>query len=234
VINENWRVLKKASEFLLVATIMVLIGSNSKAVPSFKSDSLNGHLGAGLANFKINNPKLDFNMDQGLFGTLGAEKSLPLWNFYLSLSFDYTKTEGSTRYRFETLMGKVYAATSVKFKSEIINVNLGLKLKLLDGTFIQPFLEGGGSLGYYKMDYSFSSSNLAEFAADDGNHKKQDSLLAFGSYVEGGMELAFSQGLGIRLAARLMKGQTKELDTLDNEKIEYEAQIYYFTLILVF
>jgi len=55
-----------------------------------------------------------------------------------------------------------------------------------------------------------------------------------GSYVETGSEFSFSDAFSLRAAARLIRSETKELDTLAKQKITYESEVYLIGLMIKF
>lgn len=197
----------------------------------FAPDGISGSIGAGFATFKINSPSnLNFKMDQGTYAAAIGEKGFGVLNLYLTISLSYLQTTGLTNYNYTTLAGQNFNGTDVKFNTSLFQAGLGLRFKIIDGYWIRPYVEGGGVGGYYQIKYS----NLPEKVGTNPNIKKEDNLLDFGTYAEAGAEIAFAATFGIRAAARLIKSETKEFDTLSNQKIGYESTIYYFGLLKAF
>jgi hypothetical protein len=199
-----------------------------------KPTGISGSLGAGFATFKIKEPsKSNLKLDQAVFAGLSGEKGFGVLNMYLTISLGYMQTKGQSNYRYSTLSNQVYAATDVGFDANLFQAGLGLKIKIIDGYWIRPYVEGGGVGGYFTIKYN---SNLqSKLISPPGtNFKKEDSLLDFGKYAEAGAEISFSEKFGIRAAARQIFNETKEFETLDNSRINYESTIFYLNALMKF
>jgi hypothetical protein len=220
----------------LAAISLVGLSPNAiaQSAPKFAPKGLSGSVGAGFANFTVKNPTQAFRMDQGVYATLGGERGFGLLNLYLTFGFGYLTTKGQTLYDYTTLSGTRFQTSDVNFKVEVFQTSLGLKLKIIDGYWFKPYVEGGGTFGYYTMKYEFSTLNRTQLAAIGSTYKKEDSIIDFGSYVEAGAEIAFSDSFALRAAARLIRSETKEVDTIARQKIKYESEIYYLGLMKSF
>lgn len=196
---------------------------------------INGWAGAGYVTFDIKAPddqRLD--IDDGVYVAAGGEKAFGAMNLYLTITLSYLKAEGSSLYDYTSNVGTNYTSgsTVVPFDMNVFQAGLGLKIKLIDGYWFRPYIEGGGLGGYFKIDYKNLATNLSSPA--DQNYRKSDSILDFGHYAEAGVEISFSEQFGVRAAARFTKNQTKEFETLSDSKVDYETQVYYFTLMSSF
>ncbi|MGE3975746.1 MAG: outer membrane beta-barrel protein [Bdellovibrionales bacterium] len=208
--------------------------SSYAQAPKFAPKGISGYVGAGFANFTVKNPPQQFKLDQGVYMNLGGERGFGFMNLYLTFGFGYLSTKGQTYYDYTTLSGNIYQAADVNFKSDIFQTGLGLKLKLIDGYWFKPYVEGGGNFGYYTIKYEFSSTQKTQLALAGSNYKKEDSIIDFGHYMEAGAEIAFSNSFALRAAARLIRSETKEVETLNKQKINYESEIYYLGLMKSF
>lgn len=204
------------------------------SVPKFNPKGVSGWAGAGFANFTVKDPSDGYKLDRGQFVALGGEKGFEVLNLYLTFGFGYLTTSGQATYGYQTLSGESYAANDVNFKAELFQANLGLKFKLIDSGWFKPYAEGGGMFGYYNMKYDFSATQKTALGTVGSNYKKEDAIIDMGSYVEGGLEILFADSFGLKAAARLVKSQTKEAETISKKKIDYEAEIYYLGLMKSF
>jgi len=221
----------------IIAFLLALVVFQTSAYaqpPKFNPKGISGWAGAGFGNFTVKLPESGYKLDRAQFVALGGEKGFNALNLYLTFGFNYLSTTGQSQYSYETLSGESYSATDVNFRSELFQASLGLKLKLIDQGWFKPYAEGGGMFGYYNMKYNFNSTQQASLDSTGSNYKKEDAIMDMGHYFEGGLEILFSDSFGLKAAARLIRGDTKEVDTLGKAKIRYEAEIYYLGLLKSF
>jgi len=200
---------------------------------SFKINprGISGSAGAGVVLFDVSNPSSEFLLNQGIYGAISGERGLGALHLYLTISLSYLQTDGQTAYDYSTLAGDNYTGTDVNFTTQVFQGGLGLKFKLLQNSWVRPYVEAGGLAGYYSMTYK----DVATKVTGPGDEAKdKDALLDFGYYYEGGVEIAFSKEFGIRAAARFTENKTKPFVTLNKQKIEYKSEIYYLSLLKSF
>lgn len=186
---------------------------------------INGSAGVGFAIFDVKAPNnLALQIEDGVYAGLGVEKGFGATGLYLTFALNYMTTKGQVNYNYTPLSGSPFNSAGVNFDANFMQGSLGLKFKLIDSYWFRPYVEGGGLGGYFNIKYS----NIL------GLPKTTDSLLDFGTYYEGGVEVSFSDMFGIRLAARFTNNETKELDTLGNQKFKYMGKVYYLTLLKAF
>lgn len=222
-----------AAVFLLIMFAFQNLAYAASA-PKFNPKGVSGWAGAGFANFTVKNPSDGYKLDRGQFVALGGEKGFNVLNLYLTFGFNYLSNTGQSQYRYQTLSNETYTATDVNFRSELFQATLGLKFKLIDSGWFKPYAEGGGMFGYYNMKYDFNATQRASLDGVGTNYKKEDAIIDMGNYVEAGVEIYFSDSFGLKGAARLIKADTKEVDTLNKQKIGYEAEVYYLGLMKSF
>ncbi len=192
---------------------------------NLRPDGISGSAGVGFAVFNVRAPNnLNLRVDDGVFAGLGVEKGFGAMNLYLTFGLSYLDTKGQVNYDYTPLSGSPFTASGVSFDANFMQANLGFKLKLLEDYWFRPYLEGGGLGGYFSIKYK----NIPSAP------KLSDSLLDFGSYYEGGVEVSFSDAFGVKLAARFTNNETKELDTLGNQKFRYLGQVYYLSALKAF
>lgn len=198
----------------------------------FTPKGISGSAGVGFALFDITSPKEEFKLDQGMFASLGIEKGLDIWNFYITFGLSYLTTEGQVHYKYATLSGESYDYTDVNLKMDIFQASLGIKFKIIDGYWLRPYIEGGGQGGYYQLKYQNLTQKVDP--SDPKNYKTSDSLIDFGQYAEAGSEFTFSDSFGVKLAARVIVAQTKKFETLNKQNLTYQSQVYYLSLLKAF
>lgn len=221
----------------VVALLLVALASGTAkaATQKIAPKGMEGSAGAGYVTFQILEPDTSrFRFDQGQFAALAAERAIGFMNLYLNLSLAYMTAYGQVDYDYSTLSGERYTAGDVNFQSELFQAGLGLKFKLIDGYWFRPYVEGGGTGGYFTMKYSNLDKKVTSTPAGGTNYKKEDSLLDFGKYIEGGLELQLSDVFGIRPAARFVESRTKKFKTLADRELQYKADIYYLALLAKF
>lgn len=225
----------KLTLFLISITFLSANFAHAQNMQGFKPSGINGSAGAGFVEWETLEPlSSNVRFDQGQFVAIAGEKGFNFFNLYLNLSLAYMKTTGQTHYSYSNLSTETYTASDVNFSSELFQAGLGLKWKIIDGYWIRPYVEGGGTGGYFTIKYDNLDAKVTSTPANQRNYKKSDSLLDFGRYVEGGAEISFSQAFGLRAAARFIESRTKKLQTLGNAEIQYKANVYYLSLLMSF
>ncbi len=218
----------------LVFLSVCLIG-NIAFAQKFAPKGINGSVGVGFTEFDVKAPNdLEFEFDDGQFAYIGGEKGFGS-HFYLTISLQYMTTDGETNYDYTSVSGNErYQANDINFEADFFQVGLGLKFKLIDNYWFRPYVEGGGLGGFFQIKYSDTQEIEDANPSLSGDFDTEDSLIDFGYYYEGGIEIAFSDAWGVKLAARFIESRTKELETLDDSEIEYSSNVYYFALLKAF
>jgi hypothetical protein len=222
-----------------VTLILLLLTSNAHAqYSSFQPSGIMGNAGFGFVNFDTKAPLTQsFKIDDGVFAVIGGEKAFGAANLYLTLSLNYLKSKGDTMYNYTSTSGATtYTSTGVvPFDLNVFQAGLGIKLKLVEDYWIRPYVEGGGLFGYLQVRYTnLVVGTNVNVAGPDTGLKRNDSLFDLGYYGEGGLELSFSDTFGMRVAYRVTKDKTKEFETLADQKVEYNSQVYYLSLLKKF
>lgn len=203
-------------------------------LPSLPSSSsgalgLQGSVGAGFVDFRVQSPSQDFQIDRGIYVVGSIERGFNVLHLYLTLSLSYMQAEGLANYNYSNLSAsQTYTATDVKFKSSVTDLSLGLKMKLIDDYWFRPYVEGGGIGGYHQISYTSKTDVLATQGSD---YKTKDIVMGSGYYGEAGLEAMFSAKFGVKLAARESIYQTKKLETLGNRPLRFNTETYYFALL---
>lgn len=210
--------------------LAALFTATIASAQSFKVNpkGMTGSAGAGIVLFDVQSPAENFDIDQGVYATIGGEKGVGALNLFVTLSLSYLTTKGETNYSYSALNNINYTGSNVPFKADIFQGGLGLRFKLLTESWFRPYVEGGGLAGYYMMAYE--KANISGGTSP----KLKDALLDFGYYGEGGLELAFSEQFGLRVGMRYTKNETKPFETLGDSKIKYSSEVYFFTLLKSF
>jgi hypothetical protein len=190
---------------------------------------LQGSVGAGFVDFRVQSPSTDFKIDRGIFVAGQIERSFNVMHLYLTLSLSHMQAEGVANYQYSNLSNAVtFTATDVKFKSAVTDLALGVKLKLIDNYWFRPYIEAGGLGGYHQISYTSKADVLA---AQGNDYKNRDVVMGSGYYGEAGLEAMFSDSFGVKLAARESVYQTKKLETLANRPLRFNSETYYFSLL---
>ncbi len=201
-------------------------------MPNLNTAGLQGSAGVGFTDFVVERPKGDFQIDRGTFVAIAIERGFNVLHLYLTLGLSHMLAEGTSNYNYSNLSStNTYSVTDIKFKAEVTDLNLGLKIKLIDDYWFRPYIEGGGLGGYHQIKYT---SKATELAAQGADAKAKDVVMGSGYYGEGGLEVMFSEKFGVRLAGRQSWYLTKRLETARNRMLRYSTETYYFALLFGF
>ncbi len=222
--NNAPTVTKEVVMKLILFSSILLFSSISFAQFRIQPTGITGYAGFGFVSYSSNQPTgAKFDIEDGVYTAIGGERGLGAANLYLSLSLNYLKSDGKADYQY-TDGTTDYAAPNAEFNLDIFQVGLGLKLKLIDEYWIKPYVEGGGLFGYLQAKYNGVPTGA----------KRDDALFDFGYYGEGGIEFAFSNTFGLKIGYRQTKNKTKPLQTLGEQKVDYESEVYYLGLLKQF
>lgn len=198
-------------------------------VPTSASMGLQGSAGVGFADFNVLFPSSDLKVDRGVYVAAAIERGFEVLHLYLTLSMSYMTAEGTSNYKYTDLANAVtYTAKNMKFKSNVTDIGLGLKFKLIDDYWFRPYVEGGVLGGYHQITYDTGASTLS---SQGSLYKTTDVAMGYGNYGEAGVEAMFSDKFGVKLAGRLSNYQTKDMDTFDKQPLKFTTETYYFSLL---
>jgi len=220
--------------FFLLAVILLSVTANAQSIrglPSLPTSGLGfrGSVGVGFADFKTHTPASDYKLERGTYFAAALERGFDVMHLYLTFGLNYMSAEGEANYEYSNLSSTThYALDDVPFKSTMYEATLGLKVKLIDNYWFRPYIEGGGIGSYNQVAYGTKISTLSSTGTD---YKAKDIIMGSGYYGEGGVEIAFNDKFGIRLAARQAIMQTKKLETLANRPVRMQNEIYYLSLL---
>lgn len=218
------------SSLLLLFVMMGLPAFAQRGIPNIPlsaASGLQGSVGAGFADYHVSVPEDDLRIDRGVFAAASIERGFNVLHLYLNLTLSNMTAEGLANYSYTNLSSSAtYTATDVKFKSTVTDLGLGIKLKLIDGYWFRPYIEGGGLGGYHQISYTSKQDVLA---AQGNDFKGKDVVMGSGYYGEAGFEVMFSDKFGVKLAARQSKYQTKKMETFANRALQFTTETYYLS-----
>ncbi|MCM2280838.1 MAG: hypothetical protein NDI61_03215, partial [Bdellovibrionaceae bacterium] len=193
---------------------------------------LQGSAGPGFVDFSVLSPKQDFRLDRGMYVSGAIERGFNVLHLYLTLGLSHMTADGTSNYRYTNLStSTTYSVSDIRFRAAITDLSLGLKLKLIDGYWFRPYIEGGGLGGYHQITYTSKQSDLA---AQGSDYKSKDVVMGSGYYGEAGIEAMFSDKFGVKISARQSHYSTKSLETLNSRPLRFTAETYYFALLFGF
>jgi opacity protein-like surface antigen len=228
--------------FILFFIALTSTSSYAADVPSIRPSGIMGFVGAGFVHFDVQEPLTqNFKIDDGVFAAIGGERALfppsLLPNIYLTMSINYLKSKGDTKYNYTTTSGTTNysSANVVPFDMSLFQAGLGLKVKIFEYLWVHPFVEAGGIFGYMQTKYTnlVVGSNVVVSGADTGI-KREDSLFDLGYYGEAGLEMNFSSSFALKASYRETRDKTKPFETLADKKVEYKSQVYCLSLLKTF
>jgi hypothetical protein len=218
--------------FILISTCVTTHAQNVKNIklPTTASAGFHGSVGAGFVDFTTLSPSPDFKLERGAYLNTGIERAFEFMHLYLTLGLSYLDAEGLANYDYSNLTSSnLYSIDDLSFRMKMYELSLGLKLKLIDDYWFRPYIEGGGIGSYNEITYN--AAQLRAFDETVGtDYKKKDVIMGSGYYGEAGIEVAFTERFGVRLAARQTFIQTKKLDTLEKRTLLLRNEVYYFSL----
>lgn len=218
--------------FLVLFTLLITSTSHAQ-FSSFSPDGVMGFAGFGFVNFDVKDPhSQDMEIDDGVYTAIGGERGFGAANLYLTLSLNYLKADGDTDYNYISGSNTYTSNSKINFDLTLFQAGLGLKLKLIDEGWFKPYVEAGGLFGYFQLRYK--NLNSTTVTGPDNNFKSSDSLFDFGYYGEAGLEITFSETFGLKVGMRVTRNRTKEFETLGDQRIDYESQVYYLGLLKSF
>lgn len=187
--------------------------------------NVQGSVGIGYTDFSIQSPSQNFKMDRGTFLMAQGERGFDVLNLYLTISLGYMTTSGTANYSYTNLSEtQTYTASDANFDARLMQLGLGLKMKLIDDYWFRPYIEAGGLGSYDQISYTSKQDLLS---AQGNGYKTKDTIMGYGYYGEAGFEIQFSDRFGVKIAARLGHEKTKKLETLANTPLEYNSETYY-------
>lgn len=221
--------------FILFALLASFSGNAQIAkprVPSLNVTGVQGSAGAGFTDFVVLLPTSNFKLDRGAYATAQIERGFGVLNLYFTMTISQMTAEGSANYRYTNLSSSTtYSVNDVGFSASLLDLALGFKVKLIDGYWFRPYVEAGGTGGYYQLNYRTKTDALNAIGND---WKKADVIMGSGYYGEGGLEIGFTDNFGIKFAGRMSNQTTKDLVTLNDAKIRYTSETYYLSVLMGF
>lgn len=213
---------------LIFATVSFVEQSFGQ-IQNIRPRGVKGSAGFGLAEYKIHSGFENYLMDDGLFTTVQAETPLDALGLHATLMLNFFKTAGRTNYQYSTL-SQTYTASDVAFDAQTFQIGLGMKWRPLEAV-MSPYIEGGGIMGYYQVQYKNLS---AQTAAQGTEAKARDSLTETGYYGDAGLEIRFSEKFGVKAGYRYQMMSTRPFNTLGDNKIKYAARVLHFGVVTQF
>jgi hypothetical protein len=199
---------------------------------NLRGSGVAGAAGVGFTDFQVQNPSTGMKFDRGTFVGATIERGFNFLQLYLTLSLNHMNATGSANYKYTNLSSSTtYQVNDVNFKAQMNDIGLGLKLKLIDGYWFKPYIEGGGLYGFHELEYTSKRTQMQAIGSD---FKTKDSIMGSGYYSEAGVEVFFSDRFGVKLAGRHSKYETKPLETLANESIRFSTDVYFLSALIGF
>lgn len=227
---------------ILLAITVLLTATSTFAQSSFRGSPFGSGFGLkgvhtyggfGFADYDVKSPESNFRMDQGIFAFIGGERDVNDHGLSVTISFNYMTTEGQAFYDYSTLGGVQYTGADIPFDSTNYQLGLGLKQRFFPSSWLRPYLEVGGLFGYHEIKYKGNLSGIVMNGAGDPNaFKRKDGLTGFGYYGEAGVEVDFSESYGVRIGGRYQITETREFETLADQKIKFDTMVFQLAFML--
>lgn len=222
---------------MIFSSVLFAQQMNARGFPTLpnstgKAQSLGiqGSAGAGFTDFVVVNPPDTFKMDRGTYIAAQIERGFNFAHLYFTVTLSQMNAEGTANYTYTDLSASTtYTAKNLRFTASLLDLSLGFKLKIIDGYWFRPYIEGGGVGSYYQIKYDNNTALDAQ-----GSWKKTDVMMGSGGYGEAGIEVAFSDAFGMKFAARYSDQQSKDLVTQNNERLKLRSETYYLSAIIGF
>lgn len=216
----------------LIVVGLLGLSFGAQAQSYLQISGVQGSAGVGFTEYDVSSPESDIEFDRGVYVTAAGEKGFNFANLYLTISLGYMDAEGRSNYDYTNLSSSTtYQVNDVEFKARMMELGLGLKMKLIDNYWFRPFIEVGGLGSWNELRYTSKSQQLSAIGSD---YKSKDTIMGYGYYGEAGFEIQFSERFGVKVAGRLSETTTKELDTLGKQKLKYQGQTFYLSALMGF
>jgi len=201
----------------------------------FGMKGINTYAGVGFADFEVKTPASNFRMDQGIYAFIGGERGFNDIGTAVTISFSYLTSKGQSFYDYSTLGGVQYTGTDIGFNSTNYQLGLGLKQRFFPHSWFRPYVEGGGLFGYHEIKYTSNLGTIAMTGSGDpSGYKRDDGLIGFGYYGEGGLEIDFSDTYGVKVGGRYQMTETRAFETLAEQKVKFETLVFLLGMVLRF
>jgi len=201
----------------------------------FGLKGIEAYAGAGFANFTVKSPAANFRMDQGIYAFIGGERPVNDSGLSVTISFDYMTSKGQSFYNYSTLGGVQYNGSDIGFNNTNYQLGLGFKQRFFPHGWFRPFIEAGGLFGYHQISYTGPFGGIVMTGTGDPNgYKRDDGLIGFGYYGEGGIEVDFSQTYGIKIGGLYSMTETRPFETLGNAKVKFETLVFLIGMMVRF
>lgn len=208
--------------FMLISIMVVT--SNALAEAGW---GLRSYAGAGYANLNVSNSSTTLDMNGGFFIYLGVEKTLTDNGLSLTGMFNYTRANGDAQYRY-TSAGTTFTSNGdIDADWNTYQLSLGLRQRFYPWPWFRPYIEGGGLYGFHQLSYGDTDNITPSPGA-----KTKENFTGSGFYGEAGVDIDIADGFGTRLGVRYQNSTTEAVETLDNQKLKFNAIMLQFALML--
>ncbi len=185
----------------------------------------------GMGTSKIKSPAAEIDNSGFQYFEVGGQLKA-FGRLFIPFGAFASFNSGKMQYRFLGPDNNNYAANDVEYQLIGAGMRMGLQYRYVYTQHFRLYFEVGlyaaGSTATYQV-----KSNATLMAQGSKYANDTRNIADTGWYNEGGMDILFSH-YGLRLAARQHQGSTGRVDTLNKQKIKYEANFAYAALIKEF
>ncbi len=217
---------------ITLALLLLSAPALAQKMPSIPlgSKGMKGSAGVGFVDFVTTSPSSsDIKFDRGMYVAAAIERPFQFMNLHLVLSINHMSANGEANYQYEK-NGTTYTANGLPFRATLIDIGLGVKLKVFEDYWFRPYIGGGGLGGYHEISYTRTS----DLASQGSEYKSKDTMMSAGYYGEAGVEIEFTERFGVQLAARLSEYSSKSMETLGGKTLGLRTETYFFSALIGF
>lgn len=194
--------------------------------------SVKGNISAGVASFNNLNIGASHKTNDGIFLAIEGEKSINQYQLYAVGMINHMRTTGSTNYSYSNSF-ETYNSDNVSFDMSVTQIGAGLRLRIIETSWVSPYVEIGGTGGYLQLNYENAIQRNSE-SYQSSAQKNFDGTFEFGTYAQAGIDFVLSRDYGARLSHRYMNMTTRELVTMGNQSLNYTAAGTYASFVFKF
>lgn len=243
---------KNTSPFLALAWLCLIALPSVASAQAFRGSGFRGgsfengfgmkgidiYAGAGFADFEVKSPSSNFRLDQGIYAFIGGQRDVNDSGLAVTISFSYLTSKGQSFYSYSTLGGVSYDGIDINFNNTNYQLGIGLKQRFFPNGWFRPYVEGGGLFGYHEISYTgpFGAISMTDpnGGADPNGYKRDDGLIGFGYYGEGGLEIDFTDKWGVKVGGRYQMTETRAFETLGEQKVKFETLVFLLGMMMKF
>lgn len=166
-------------------------------------------------------------------GVAGGGDVLLFGPVFFSFGFSANMTSATADYSYENKEAAKYTAKNVDVAQTSTGLEAGLHFRLINKEVVHFFIEGGGYLETWKLEYSFTEAR-DKTGLEANRQNSQSEIHVAGVYTKAGFDLMVYNGYGMRVFGRARKGITEKIEALTGRTMAFTGAEGYVGLVKQF